>query len=436
MDVKQLKDIINKFGCMRQRMIEGEAYYKSENTYIMERRKYFYAINQGRQVEDFTKANYKMPSGFAKLIVDQKINYLINNDAKMNEEALEVLKNKFFTTTTRIAKDSSNKFYGVLQWYIENGELKYKRIKPEQCILIYDEQDEERLNYAIREYTLNGEVIVEVWDDREVKTYTRDNHNELRLQNINSHITKVTKSGDSIVDTEQRSWKRPPFSILWNNDEKTNDINAIKLFIDVYDLVNSDFANNFDDYGEMYWVLKNYQGQDAQEFMQEFKESRILKVGGDGDAKQVVQEVPHMAREIFLKLLKQDIYEFAMAVDPKVIKGDSTNLTIQALFYNLDLKVNDFELQVKDFFEQCLYFVNRFNEINNAAKIEGEISFVRSKFINEKEKVEALLMQRGFRSDKALLAQMPGVKNIEEELELMAEQNKQQINQIETPFEG
>ena len=203
----------------------------------------------------------------------------------------------------------------------------------------------------------------------------------------------------------------------------------------MYDIVMSDFGNNFEDYQEMYWVLKNYNGQDATSFVKEFKESRILKVSGEGDAKQVAQEVPAMSRETFLKLLKKDIYSFGMAVDMEAIKGDVTNEAIRAMYSDLDLKANDFEMEITDFFSQCLYFINRYNEINNIAEVESEITFTRDKIINEKDAIESILSQVGFRAKVQLLKQMPNVTDVEEELEALKLEQAEQVTELETPFE-
>ena len=56
----------------------GTDYYSSNNTEIMSRRKEYWHTNRGLSCDPY-KANHKLPSGFFKKIVDQKIQYLLGN---------------------------------------------------------------------------------------------------------------------------------------------------------------------------------------------------------------------------------------------------------------------------------------------------------------------------------------------------------------------
>lgn len=443
MTIDNIKKIVEQFKeHLLPAMIEGKKYYGTDNPVINSRRKTFFNVTRHEQQEDYTKANNRLASSFTKKIVDQKVMYLVNNNTTITddsegskiEDVLSV--NKFKKKLKSVAKNASNEYYGVVQWYINNNkELQFKVIDSKQIIVIHDIDDEDLIDTVVRCYKRDGIEFVEVYDDMLKNTYVVEDGKYI-LVATESNLSVSKSANGNVLSTKEYGWGKPPFAVMYNNEEKQNDIKLFKTYMDMYDIVISDFGNNFEDYQEMYWVLKNYNGQDAAEFVKEFKESRIVKVGGDGDANQVAQEVPAMSRETFLNLLRHDIYSFAMAVDMETIKGDVTNETIRAMYSDLDLKASDFEMELIDFFDQCMYFVNRYNEINGKAPVEASISFTRNKIVNEKDAIDNIIKQVGFRAKSQLLAITPGVTDVEEELEALAEEAKQNVNTLETPFEG
>lgn len=418
------------------RMVEGQAYYKSKNTKILNREKEFFSIASNKNIRDYTKANHKLASGYTKILVDQKLYYSINKN--MVIEGFQDLKvidiKKFKAKLKKVGKEATNKIYSVVYWFAQDGELKYKLMKSEQMILAYNKDDNSELDYAIRVYVENGIDHADVIGKETIQYWVKGETDWILdpMKPETFHIIKTTKSGSLVVSEESSSWGKVPLSVMYNNDERQTDLEMFKSYIDMYDINMSDFGNNLDDFQEMYWVLKGYKGQDAEEFMTEFKKSRIIKVGSEGDAKQVAQEVPYEARKAMSEMLNKDIYRWGMGVDPDNISGDTTNLTIKAQFANLDLKANGFEEQMQEFVDDCAYFLNKFNEINNNAErvVDSEITFDRSTIFNKQEIISGLIAQRGFRADSILLGEHPDVNNVEEELAALDAQREKELKAL------
>ena len=421
---------------IKKEMEIGTAYYKSENVAISKREMSFYSITHQRLLEDYSKANNKLKSGYTKIIVDQKLGYLINKDTTITVDSEDIANtldiSKYKKATKKVAKNASNEFYGVLQWYIDKDkQLRFKVIPSQQVMIKMDEDDEDRIATVIRQFWVGKYHFAEVYDDKYIYTWMKHkNDKNYSLMEKTSNLMMRTMVNDTVIGEQEESWGRPPFSILFNNDEHTNDLNMFKAYVDLYDIVSSDFGNNLEDYQEMYWVLKNYSGTNAAEFMEEFKKSRILKVGDGGDAKQVAQEVPYAARIALMNALTNDIFTFGMAVDVKDVAGKTTNVTIKALFANLDLKANDFELEIEDYFQQCVYFINRYRQVIGKQPIEPKLTLTRARILNASEAIDDVLKQRGFRADKMLLKLLPGVTDVDAEIEALKEQQKEEADSL------
>jgi hypothetical protein len=100
---------------------------------------------------------------------------------------------------------------------------------------------------------------------------------------------------------------------------------------------------------------------------------------------------------------------------------------IQAMFSNLDLKANDFEQEIQDFWEQVMWFLNKYLEISNkGVQVESKLNFDRSMMMNLKELMETNSMASGIVSNETQLENNPYVQDIEEEKKRL-ENEKQSI---------
>ena len=454
----------------RDKMREGVNYYRSKNTEIMQRKHYVYAEdNDGNPVKmiDPYKANNKLASGYFKILVDQKINYLLGNEityeSEYQDEISDLLGDDFQKKLKRIGKDASKKAVGWIQPYIDNeGEFSIKKIPSEQVIPVYSVHDNDELEMAIRYYDVRalnseGEVVrvtrVEVWDDEQVTYYQENTEDNLyRLldeeemqevfgrpySNPKYHFQRDLVVGNTIAETEGLAWGRVPFIPLYNNDEEDYDLQPVKRFIDAYDIVNSDFVNNLEDFQDIYWILKGYGGQNLNDFLDQVKKYRALKVAADGDARPETIDIPHQARKEAKEGLERDIFTFGQGVNPNNLEGGNiTNVVIKARFANLDLKCDQFEDEVRSFIYGLLYFINRFREINGEDPISiDDIVFDRSMIMNEQELLEANKDQRGHVTEKTRLSNHPWVSDSEEEKNEMENERMERVDLDDLDDEG
>ena len=453
----------------RKKMKYGEDYYRSENTEIMNRKKLIYMENdEGEpiEMEDPYKANNKLPSGFFKILVDQKISYLLGNNLTLETEddIEDDLPRDFQQKTKKAAKEASKKAIGWVQVYIDDdGNFSVKQIPAEQVIPVYKPHNNDELEMVIRYYQVtvlneDNEAVkitrVEVWDEEEVTYYEESTEDSLyhligpeRMKQIHGrefpnpkkHFYKDVRYGDRLAETEGQHWGRVPFVPLYNNDEEDYDLQPVKRFIDAYDIVNSDFVNNLEDFQDIYWVLKGYGGQNLNEFLQEVKRYKALKTSEDGEARAETIDIPHEARKEAKRGLRRDIFRFGMGADPdQVGDGSVTNVVIKSRYANLDLKADQFETQVKEFIYQIVELLNAYRETQgeNPVELEG-INLDRSMIMNEKEMLEANKGQHGHVSEETRLSNHPWIDNPEAEKEKMREEieNRPDLDAIESDAE-
>jgi len=437
MNIKQINDIVSDYRATEKYRyaVYGEDYYKSRNTAIMNRKKLVYLPGIENVAENPFGSNHKLPSGHLKKIIDQKVQYLLGNGIKMDDKELEILDSYFVSedgnsgigeTLLDLGMEASKKSEAWLYAYKENKKLKFIQIPTEQITPVYD--DKGKLTHVIRDYEINGLAVRIVTDDKEHARYEKrrdpvTDKMEYMLADQSGHYTTYEEfSGQMIGEPEQHSFTTIPYICLKNSKDETSDLYRIKPLIDVYDIINSDFANNIDDMQEAFLTLKGYSGdaKNLSEFMKELKNLKVLAVSEDGEAGIQQLQIPTEARTVFLDRLKNEIYEASMAVDLKNVAGGSniTNVYIQAMLTDLDLKADQFENEVRKFLYRFIDFVNK----NDAKSITYDFSFERSLIMNRMEAVEMLLKLTGILSQKTIRELLPyDIDQDEEEKRLEAE---------------
>jgi len=428
--------------------IEGDKYYRTKNPDIMKRKIQYYSQTKKSASDDPYRANNKVASSFIKLLVDQKLSYSINDGMSIDSEDADLIMNTLKFKTFRkylrkVAKDACNKYYGVLQFYINaKGELDYKHIPAEEVIRIPNADDPDITDAIIRYYSIsytdhNGKTKTaykaEYYDNDLIWYYIKLDDSEKYVvcderfepENPKPHLKRTTRIGERVESVEAQSWGMPPFAIVNNNDERQRDMDPVLPLIRVWDIVTSDFANNLEDFQDVYWVLKNYGGQDVDEFFEELRRYKTIKTDENGDARAEQVQIPVEARQKMLDILEKMIFKFGRGVNADDIQGDVTNVRIYSLYSGLDLKANEFEMELQDFFDQVQFLLGRYLDIKNLGAIkdpETGLRFKRAMVLNKKEIVETLTMQKGFLSLRTLLELHPDIHDVDEELKRIQEE--------------
>lgn len=427
--IKEFIDEFNKSD-KRKNMIIGEAYYENKND-INTRERYCY-VNKQKMI-DHTKVNNKLSHSFMKLLVDEKIGYLLGkppsytslNDS-FEEKLNEVLDSDFDDVLNEAGIEASNKGIAWLQVYIDDDqELKFKVIPSEQIVPLWYDTAHTKLQAVIRYYYITvyegknkKDVLkVEYWDDKTVMYYT--DYNGKLIPDVEANET-AEPIGHYMKDNEHFGWGKVPFIAIKNNSKELNDLTFVKSLIDDYDMNTSDTSNNLAEIQSLIYVLKNYAGQDIGEFMQDLRYYKAIKVEGDGGVDSLHADLNVEAVEKHLDRLKKDIYQFGQGVnmDTDRFGANPSGVALKFLYSGLDLKCNNFERKLKKAYKEIFWFVAEYLKLMRQGNFnykEAKVQFNRNMIINETEVIQNCQGSVGIISRKTVREHHPWINDVAEE---------------------
>ena len=177
----------------------------------------------------------------------------------------------------------------------------------------------------------------------------------------------------------------------------------------------------------MYWILENFQGENIEDFLEQVKLYKTLKVGEGGRAKPETIQIPVEARKVMLDITETNIYKDGFGFNSdKIGDGNITNVVIRSRYENLNMKANEFEEEMREGIYQLLDFLNRYYEITNQEQIdpeEIEVNFDRTLIVNDLEYATLSNESKGFLSEQTRLKNDPRVTDVEKEIERMESDN-------------
>ncbi|MFO7940936.1 MAG: phage portal protein, partial [Bacteroidales bacterium] len=370
----------------------GEEYYRVKNTAIVNRKKR--VVVDSSTILDFNPfaANHKIPNGSYRVLVDQKLQYLLGNGITTEDnESLKELdkmssKRTFLKLLKELVLEAANKGSAWIYLYKDRGDLKFKKIPREQLHPVYNMDGE--LEKMYRFYKSPQGVVALEYDFKGVTTYLKQEEG-FKVLSTRPHYIKTLKGGNKILSEEGFSFHKIPFIKLKNDIYEDSDLDKVKSLIDIYDIIESDFACNIDDMQDAFFTLKGYSGdaETAFEFLQELKATKAIPINETGDVGVHQLQIPTEAREKLLDRLNIEIFTTGMGVDTAKLSGGSlTNVHIKAMFSNLDLKCDGLEEEIREFIYKLMEFIN----IERGIEMPFNYSFNRALIINKEDLTDSI----------------------------------------------
>ena len=370
--------------------IEAQAYYREENTKIKNRLKWLYD-SLGRQVVDKFKANNKIANTLFPKIIKQEVSYLLANGLMTEEKVKEGLGKKFDIKLKRCGTAALVDGVGWGYCFINSkGQFDIDIWRGTEFIPLEDERTGQ-VRAGIRFWQIDTDkpMWIELYEEDGKTEYKCDKNKIEITEPKKNYIIKTVKDAIEEREVGQEGFSRLPIFPLYANDIRTSRFTfALKQKIDLYDIVYSDFSNNFEDNEDIYWALKNYNGE-AGDFLSDLKQYKMINVDEDGDATPHTLEVPYQARETILNMLNKSIYSDAMGLDTSVLAGGSlTNVAIKANMLDLDLKTDEFETGCLDF---CDNIIQLYLEYIKKPNEKYSVNFVRNRLVDETEVINNII---------------------------------------------
>lgn len=447
-DSSIIKDLISEHDTSQ--MIEGERYYYNDND-IKDRKQYYY--KDGMKVEDDTKPNNKISHNWHKLLVDQKVAYLVGkpvvlqageNQKEYTDKLNLILGEEWDDTLSELAKNASNKGTEWLHVYInEDGLFKFIIIPAEEIIPIYDTSLQENLEAVLRYYLVevNGQerIRVEWWTRDNVTYYIQDDDGNFVLDDTEP----VNPSPHFYYNDVGYGWTKVPFIEFKNNDKRVSDLKFVKELIDSYDKNVSDLANNLDEVQEIITVLKGYEGTDLAEFKENLRYYKAIKVSGEegSGVDKLELNIPIEARKEMLDRLEENIFLFGQGVNLKTDRfGNSpSGVALKFLYSQLDHKASIMERKFRKAIKRLLWFATEYINIIDKKNYDSttvQVTFRKTMITNDREDTEIASLSKGVISDETIVANHPWVEDVAEELDRLKKQEEEYLKRFEGNYPG
>lgn len=430
-----IKDLINEHDTSK--MVEGQRYYDNEAD-ILYRKQYYY--RDGVKIEDSTKPNHRIPHNWQKLLVDQKVSYLVGKPIvfqcktqKEYEDRLNlILGEEWDDTLTELAKNSSNKGAEWLHVYINpEGLFKFIIIPDEEIIPIYDTSLQENLEAILRYYLVkvNGKdrIRAEWWTRETVTYYIQADSGEFELDDTEP----VNPAPHFYYNEVGYGWTKVPFIEFHNNQERNSDLKFYKELVDEYDLNVSDLAKNLADIQEIITILKGYEGTDLAEFKENLRYYKAIKVSGEqgSGVEKLELNIPIEAKKELLDRLEESIFLFGQGVNMKTDRfGNSpSGVALKFLYSLLDLKASVMERKFRKSVKRLLWFTTEYINIIDKKYYDNtavQVTFRKTMITNDKENVEIAKESKGIISDETIIANHPWTEDVTEELDRIKKQDE------------
>jgi SPP1 family phage portal protein len=268
-------------------------------------------------------------------------------------------------------------------------------------------------------------IYDEYWTDKEAYLYKREEKDsgsyedmveDISIANIDTS-TNVVASKSNIRTHDMGD---VPFVQFANNHLETGDLDQYKGQIDAYDIVMNGFVNDVVDVQQVILVLSGYGDQKLDEFMNELKNYKSIKMDSDEDVKSGVDtltiDIPVDARNSLLEKLNDDIYTFGQGLDPnKVQMGTAVSgVALKMMHSALEMKAAKTESEFTAGLNRLIRFILRY--LGHSDDIAIKQKWVRALIQNDSERADIVSKLSTVTSKETLAKSNPLVEDWAEEL--------------------
>lgn len=352
-----------------------------------------------------------------------------SNNKELIEKYSEILDRNYINHINfEVAKEASKKGVAFELLYMNDAnEIKIKKFDAEDIIPVYSSGVNEFLEFAIRIYKVHD--IMTGKDTSYAEVYTND------------EIIYYTKTGAKYreQDRVQHNWDDVPIIVYWNNEEQKGDYEDVIPLIDAYDKSQSDTANDFEYFTDAFLVLvgasdiidaatkDNDEEDGGQKSLKTMKNERVLFLNEKGQAEWLVKNVNDTAIENYKNRIFKDIFFLSQVpnMSDESFAGNLSGVAIEYKLVGLEQltvsKENKFIPAQKKRAKLITNFMSRFM-LKAYDSNEIDLIFDRSMIQNIEERVKMVMSLDEIVSQRTKLGLLPFVKDVDEELERLQEE--------------
>ena len=412
---QKISSIINSFSLKELPKIKKYKDYEAGKQAILYKQ---YADQQKRAchiVKNFCSTIVKNYQGY---LTGKPITYSSFGDISFLQDVLNY--NDVEAEDTNFLKNALTCGVAYEMCYIdEDGKERFKAIDSTECIPIYDGTIDNNLVYMIRFYQKptykvneNPRYIVEVYNAYTCTTYECGS----------------AFSDFSFVAEEAHYFGDVPFSVFQLNQEETSIFAQIMNLQDGYNELLSSEVDEFSAFADAYMVFKGT-GVNLDDAA-EMREKRILILDSEDDVNYLTKSMSDTQIENMLNRIEASIYQISCSPnfsDETFAASSGIALRHKLLsFENASSAI--INVMKKALLRRIELLFNVISIKSGIAFSDVEITFNRNLPVDNAEIVTLVTNLRGLVSSKTLLSIIPFVKNVDDELKRVEEENAEMIN--------
>lgn len=306
-------------------------YYKGENPDIAAIEKIIYDL-KGIAHQDLVSPNNKIRNGYYPLIIDEAVSHLLANGISFSTPSKkDKLGADFDDVTKRIYCEALNCgcSYGFF-----NGEKTIKLPYLQTIQIIDDYSGALRVCIFFSQIAINKPLMVTLYEKDGFTEYVRENDEAMKMKSPKKPYSYTVLS--NIAEGDYYQWTEEQISDLpiipmYAPKKQSMIIGSLEILI-ALDLMASQLVNNVSQAELIYWVLKNYGGNDDiadANFIINLIKSHVIHVEDEGSAEPHQLQVPFEANNAAFARLKAMLFENMRGVNHEVM--DAGNLTATAI---------------------------------------------------------------------------------------------------------
>lgn len=408
--VELLQKMINRFNLnVQPKLTKYKKYYDGIQAIL------------NKSYADESKPCSKTVINYCKNIVDSYCGYLatpsyISYRSEQDiEDIMEILNyNDYQAEDADFLLDAL--IYGVAAelMYIDNsGKTRFRLINPMQCFGIFDDSLTEDLLYFVRMYKAND------WDESDwynVDVYSDYDIKHYRMNGTNGYL--------NLIGEEQHYFSQCPANIFFLPDEKS----IFDCVLSLQDAANEILSSEIDDYSAFCDAYLTLIGVDADtEDIAAMKENRVLVLPVGASASWLTKNANDTQVENILKRIHDSIYRIAQCPDfssETFVGGVSSGIAIRYRLTGMETRAAKICAAMKKALQRRIEIICGIASLKMGEAVfrDIDIDFKRNIPEDNTALINMINSLKGTVSDATLLAQLPFISDVNEELEAVKEQ--------------
>lgn len=375
---------------------------------------------------DPSRPNNKIVKNYCKTIVENFQGYLTGNPVSYSgvDDADISSIQDVLDANDVINADSEflqNALVGGIAYelcYInEDSEKKFKNVDTRNVVPIYSNDLDEDLLYCVYFYPIQDwldETAPERWG---VDVYTADEIYHYEATNTFNDFT--------LLDVEPHFFGEVPFVVFDLNKENIPIFEPIISLQDAYNALLSDEVNDFAAFVDAYMVLKNLDA--TSEDLAEMKANRTIIIDGESDVSYLTKNISDTQIQNLLDNINVSIHTVSNSPDfssEEFNNGVSSGIALQFKLVGFNNIASNIEARFRKALQKRIELINKVLELVDTDACVVEISFKHNLPSSILDIVNMVNSLRGLVSDETLLAQIPFIKDVAQELERIERQNE------------